>query len=51
MAPTNQDPRVDEEALKILYRLRTQLTKQAAQPPGFLKSIESLIAEYEEKRP
>ena len=50
MALTDQDPQVDEEALRTLYRLRTQLTEQATQPPGFLKAIESLIKKYEAKR-
>ena len=55
MAPTDQDPQVQDpqvrdEALRILYRLRSNLTRQEEQPRGVLRTIESLIKEYEAKR-
>ena len=51
MATTNHDPLVDEEALKILYRLRGQFHERRDPPSDALKAIESLIAQYEERRP
>jgi hypothetical protein len=51
MAPTDQDPDVREEALKTLYRLRADFVKRKDLPPSVPKAIESLIEEYEGKRP
>lgn len=51
MGPRSQDPHVDEEALKILYRLRAEFRKRSDPPSSFLKAIESLIGEYEGQHP
>ena len=50
MAPTDQNPKVRDEALRTLYRLRANLIRQEEQPRGALRAIESLIKEYEAKR-
>ena len=50
MAPIDHDPRVRDEALRTLYRLRANLIMQEEQPRGVLRAIESLIEEYEATR-
>jgi hypothetical protein len=42
---------VVEEALRILYRLRTDLVLQDDRRPGVLEAIETLIEKYEQERP
>jgi hypothetical protein len=51
MAATDQNPDVREEALKTLYRLRADFVKRKDLPSSVPKAIESLIEEYEAKRP
>jgi len=47
---TSHNPEVREEALKTLYRLQAEFRKRREPSSSALKAIESLIAEYEEKR-
>lgn len=47
---TSHSPQVREEALKTLYRLRAEFRERREPSSSVLRAIESLIAEYEEKR-
>ena len=51
MDPTNHEPQMREEALRILYRLRANLAQQDEPPRHVPKAVELLIEEYERKAP
>ena len=47
LRPPEADRETRQEALRILYRLRADCTKNDTTPPHVLQAIESLIEDYE----